>query len=338
MIKIPTRIPLPDGTQELLDQFYQYYVTVLHRKPNTAIRYLQYLTWFFRNVQKHPRDVNGADINRYIGELRLAGNAQNTQRLSQIAVRMFYDWYCSEVDPDHPNPTAKIVQIREERKIPNVMTPSELMRMVYVQDMSKFVGRRNAAMLCLLADTGIRVSELLELKVGNVRLHDNHFVLLVPRIKTHERQIPFGRIQETDFVSEYWTAYWEEIRFVKMWRENDWLFQADGPKHKGTRLTFQAVYSMIKRSAKKAGVGSFISPHSFRHFFATYSVINGIDIVQLKELLGHATVETTMRYVHISNTITGKVLEKTATAGMKAPEEMRGYVKILKETLKRIGG
>lgn len=79
----------------------------------------------------------------------------------------------------------------------------------------------------------------------------------------------------------------------------------------------------------RAGVKA--TTHTLRHFFGTYSYLNGVDIMTLRQLMGHALVETTMRYIHISNVISGDVLSKTATANLVAPRHVTGYVKLMKD-------
>ncbi len=323
---------------KIVNEMIQEYLShcFLHKRRGTINNYRRNLTRFFLFIEKKPEEVCGEDVNRYLRYLKMQDLRINTVRLHQISIRMFFDWLWRKYNFSKPNPTSKLIPIREEITIPTILNPTDIIKMIGTCNVKEFKGRRNAAIITLLADTGIRVSEITKLKVGNIQLMENNFLLLVPRVKNFERQIPFGRIKECDLIAEYWSSYWQEIKFVKMWDDNHPLFITDGIKIKNTPLGPAGVWRIVKMCAKRAGISKRVYPHSFRHFFGTYSVINGTDIVKLKELMGHARVDTTMRYVHYSLAISGKVLEKTATAGMVAPPYMRGYVKILKQYIKSL--
>ncbi len=319
---------------DLITQFLEHYRLARHARPGTIDRYRANIFAFFKGINMaDPEAVDRDLINRHIGDMRVQGMATNTLRLRQTVIRMFYAWYCREVNPDLADPSAELVQIHEERVVPRVLSPTDLMKMVYECDLTTFIGRRDAALMCLLADTGIRLSEAVQLKIGNVQPKEDHFILLVPRTKTYERQVPFCRMKETDFVSEYWLSYWQEITLVNGWHANYPLFITQGITHIGHNMKHGAIDRMVKKYARKAGVDC--SVHSFRHFFGTYSYLNGVDIVELRKLMGHALIETTMRYVHLSNIVAGKVLAKTATAGMKAPEHVRGYVRLYSQSINK---
>lgn len=316
--------------EDLLEQFLEFYQVHKNAKPGTIVLYRRYVGRFFKHAAKDVEDITADDVNRFIMELKGIGKSINYQRGHQAAIRMFFQWYCGEINTAHVNPMNKVKRISEEVKVPGVISPDELIAMVNTCDLSAFLGRRDAALLCLLADTGIRRSEAAALKVGNVKSVGTHFVLTVPRVKTsYERTVPFCRMKETSFVSEYWTSYWQEITILKNWGPNHPLFLGEGVSRAGFMLKVDGVAEVVKRAAMRAGVKA--TTHTLRHFFGTYSYLNGVDIMTLRQLMGHALVETTMRYIHISNVISGDVLSKTATANLVAPRHVTGYVKLMKD-------
>ncbi|MCB1127928.1 MAG: tyrosine-type recombinase/integrase [Verrucomicrobiae bacterium] len=306
-------------------------------KETTRDVYTRQLRRFARAYpDRFPEDITRMDINEHVGTF-VAHNELNTARSHQTVIRLFFKWFTERVRPDLDNPAANVKQIREETKIPNVPAPSEIMRMIYSCDLATHQGRRDAALMALLADTGIRRGECERLKVGNVIPREDHMLLIVPRVKTHERQVPFCKLDDTWLMSEIFLSYWMEITTVgneltqgTPFRPTDPLFMADGVKVAGGAIRQSGIYTMVRKYARKAGLTN-ISPHSFRHYYGTYSYLNGTNLKDLKELMGHALIDTTLRYVHWSNVISGKVLSHTATAGMKAPEHMRGFVKMFKD-------
>lgn len=317
--------------EDLLERFLEFYQVHKNAKPGTIRIYRAYVGKFLEFADKDVEAVTAEDVNRFIMDIKARGCSINYQRGHQAAIRMFFHWYCGEINTRHVNPMNKVKRIPEEVKVPGVITPAELIAMVNTCDISTFFGRRDAAMLCLLADTGIRRAEAAALKVGNVKPVGTHFVLTVPRVKnSYERSIPFCRMEETSFVSEFWTSYWQEITILKNWGPNHALFLSDGVTRAGFMLGKKGVAYIVERAAKRSGVNA--TTHTLRHFFGTYSYLNGVDIMTLRQLMGHALIETTSRYIHISNIVSGKVLSKTATANMVAPRHVTGYVKMMKES------
>lgn len=314
----------------LLSEFVEHRRLHLRNKEGSITRYRNYVTRFLRWTKKAPAEIDYKDINRYIGQLKADDKAINTQRLHLAAIRAFFAWYCKT--EQRPNPCDNIYPIGEEIKIPRVLSPEELIRMVYLCDVSTFRGRRDAAFLCLLADTGIRKGEAELLKVGNIHPMEDHFVLHVPPIKrSFARAVPFCRMKETHFVSEFWLSYWMEITLTKRYTSHYPLFLTDGVSKSGTALKASGIYALVKRYAKKAELEN-VSPHSLRHFYGTYSYLNKTPLIELQKLMGHALLETTRKYIHIAGVISGEILDRTATANMQAPPWLRGYVKIWRDS------
>lgn len=326
---------------DLLSQFEEYLKYHLHRQPSTCMRYgitiRKFLTHCIRDYEEDIPKITANDIDHYIGRLRAKHKSINTQRVVQTAIRMFFNWYSNLTN--NPNPARDLAIIREEIKIPDIPSLDDITNMISIFDVSQPIGRRNAGLLSLLTDTGIRISEAAKLKVGNVRLMEKNFILNVPRIKGFERQVPFGLLDDKSILTSYWLVYYLDITANQRWGDNEPLFKTIGvySGQAGKQLESPAMREIIKRAAKKAKIRIKVTPHSFRHFYGTYSVLNGIDIIRLKELLGHALLETTMRYVHISNFVDGRILEKTASRLLPPPPPMmRGWVKLVEKIPRKI--
>lgn len=108
-----------------------------------------------------------------------------------------------------------------------------------------------------------------------------------------------------------------------------------GPTHNGNRLTKQSIYKIIKKYVRKAGLDDRIHPHSFRHFFGTYSYKENTKLPVIRAQMGHARLDTTERYIHIAEAIDSKSVHLRATATWKAPAQLKGFINIVKEIQRR---
>lgn len=317
-------------TIKKLDEFY-YFKVGRNTKHNSAKNYIIYLKQFFDYVDKIPEQVTIEDIESYIVYLKVKKrNAINTQKIKQTAIRLFFDWFSKKYHKE--NPTEFLPAIQEEINIPVMPTPDELTRMVYACDVGEFQGRRDAALLCLMADTGLRRSEVSALDVGNIQLHENNYICIVPKIKSsRERMIPFAALSQGSMVGEYFTAYYLEIRYALNWKYNDPLFKQLGLMYSGNRLGPAGINYLVRKYAKKAGIERRLTAHSFRHFFGTYSIINKTEIRELQKLMGHAWLETTERYIHISESITASTIKHRGTTNLKAANQWTGFIKNAKD-------
>jgi integrase/recombinase XerD len=202
--------------------------------------------------------------------------------------------------------------------------------------------RRNTALIALLADTGLRIGELDILKFGDVRpIYKGreivNFELHVNSSKTsHARVVPFSRLLEGDLCAEYFARYYLWLSLEKKQSPGDplffWLaYDASKKEDQTTALHRRAILGYLVRCARKGGVDKPVSAHDFRHFYGTYSYINGMDLHTLQNYMGHARIETTMRYIHVAERITGEALKHSATVGLKAQKQSVGYAALLQQ-------
>lgn len=324
------------NNQEWIDRFIEHCDIHRRMKENSLVRYRLYLRRFFQEVGKAPEDVITTDINQHIARLKSQDLATNSLRQHQVAIRMFFSWWAKQ-DRSRQNPGEDVIPIREEIKVPNVPSPTDILKLLYSIDMSDYIGRRNAAIIALLAATGIRAGECERLKVGNIQLKEDNFLLNVPRVKSYERQVPFGLLKENDVISEFFSQYYLDVVVMQQWSSNMPLFITAGIRFSGDKFKSNGIWRMMKKQVERADLPEWITVHSLRHYFATYFIANGGDIMQLKDLMGHALVSTTQRYIHLASLVTPEdIIRRNPLTGITAPGHMRGYVKLLREYKKSI--
>lgn len=188
------------------------------------------------------------------------------------------------------NPAALIETPRLERKIPDVLDVSEIDNLISAIDLSQAEGPRNKAMLEVLYGCGLRVSELINLRISNLHL-EVEFIKIEGK-GNKERLIPIGQQ-----AIKYLKIYLEEVRpklSIKSGSE-DYVFL----NRRGSPLTRVMVFIIIKDLAAKIGLKKKISPHTFRHSFASHLVEGGADLRAVQDMLGHESITTTEIYTHI---------------------------------------
>ncbi len=203
--------------------------------------------------------------------------------------RRFFRYLCREsVISD--DPTADIEMPRIGRSLPKSLTEDEVESLLAAPNTDEPLGHRDRAMLELLYATGLRVSELINLKQSQVNL--NQGVLRIVGKGDRERLIPLG-----DESQRWLREFMEGPRVeILLERQTDYMF----PTRRGDRMTRQAFWHIIKRYAQKAGVKKRLSPHTLRHAFATHLLNNGADLRVVQLLLGHSDLSTTQIYTHVA--------------------------------------
>ncbi len=224
----------------------------------------------------------------YIAELGLSATSQ-ARILSGIKA-----WFkfLNYQDILETNPAELLETPRLKRKLPVVLSVEEINDMVSVIDLSTETGQRNRAMIEMLYGSGLRVSELVTLKLSNFYF-DDEYVRVIGKGNT-ERLIPAS----TESIKQV-RLYVNHIRNLLTIKkgEEDYVFL----NRRGHHLTRAMVYTIIKQLAAEAGINKEISPHTFRHTFATHLVENGADLRVVQEMLGHKSILTTEIYTHIDN-------------------------------------
>jgi len=221
---------------------------------------------------------------------RVEGGAKPRSTARQLSsFRRFFRYLLREgVISD--DPTVNIAMPKIGRSLPQSLTEQDVEALLAAPKVSEPLGHRDRTMLEVLYATGVRVSELINLKLTQINL--NQGVLRIVGKGDRERLIPLGD-EAQDWIREFIDGARGEILLE---RQTEYLF----PTRRGDRMTRQAFWHIIKRYAKKASISKKLSPHTVRHAFATHLLNNGADLRVVQLLLGHSDVSTTQIYTHVA--------------------------------------
>lgn len=263
--------------------------------PNSVQAYMNDVTKLIQfleseDIKKGPQQIDKAILYDFLKWINETGISLATQARILSGIKSFFDFMITE-SAIEANPVAHVTPPKLARKIPDTLNESEIESIIESIDLSTPSGQRNRAILELLYGCGLRVSELINLKISNVFMDEMY--LLAEGKGNKERLIPFGKAAKKQL-----QIYLEEIRIhipVKA-KAEDTVFL----NNRGNPLSRVMIFQIVKGQAEKAGIRKSISPHTFRHSFATHLIENGADLILVKELLGHVSVTTTEIYTHIS--------------------------------------
>ncbi len=282
---------------------YEYYLKIeCAMSPNTVASYISDLTAFFSAVGKEPKDVAPEDIISYFAETTALSKRSQARVLSSL--HSFYKWMIMEGEMTD-NPSDAIEAPKLGKYLPAVLSVEEVDRLIAAVDLDSAFGKRDRAMLETLYGLGLRVSELISLRISSIWTEQG-FVSVIGK-GDKQRLVPLGGMAR-DAIRDYL-----EVRGPAADRESsDILFL----NRFGRALTRIAVFKMIKAYAVKAGISKEISPHTLRHSFATHLIENGADLRAVQEMLGHESILTTEIYTHIdSSTWQRNILEHFPSRG-----------------------
>jgi integrase/recombinase XerD len=230
-----------------------------------------------------------ADLLAFIAWRTKEGAKPRSTARQLSSFRRFYRFLLRE-NVIGEDPTLKIEMPKIGRSLPRSLTESEVDALLGAPDTHDPLGHRDRTMLEVLYATGLRVSELINLKQSEINL--NQGVLRVTGKGERERLIPIGD-EAQNWLRDFIVGPRVEILLE---RQTDYLF----PTRRGDRMTRQAFWHIIKRYTKKAEIAGKLSPHTLRHAFATHLLNNGADLRVVQMLLGHSDLSTTQIYTHVA--------------------------------------
>jgi integrase/recombinase XerD len=260
--------------------------------PNTLAAYRADLTALDRWLEGHASDLTSAsrgDLLEFMASRAQAGARPRSTARQLSSFRRFYRYLVREGSL-REDPTAQIAMPKVGRSLPKSLTEEEVEALLAAPTVGDPLGHRDRTMLEVLYATGLRVSELVNLKLAQVNL--NQGVLRIVGKGDRERLIPLGE-EAVQWVQQFLQGPRVEILLE---RQTDYLF----PTRRGDRMTRQAFWHIIKRYARKAGVEKELSPHTLRHAFATHLLNHGADLRVVQMLLGHSDLSTTQIYTHVA--------------------------------------
>lgn len=273
--------------KEYIDGFLEYlsgkksYNTILSYKGD-IIQYTDYLKK--NNISSYIKTTKTTVLS-YLLYKQKEGRANSTVSRSLASLRAFYDYLILECNLQMQNPTLHLEAPHYERKLPAILTTKEVELFLEQPDIHDVKGVRDRAMLELLYATGIKVSELINLRLRDVNLSAG-FVHCISG--EHERIVPIGTIAK-NAVSEYI----EMARDSMIENENEEILFVNC---NGKAMSRQGFWKIVKQYQKKANIKTDITPHVLRHSFAVHLLENGADLKAIQEMLGHADISSTQVY------------------------------------------
>jgi integrase/recombinase XerD len=273
-----------------LERYLDYLSAEKGLAPNTISAYRTDLQRLARALGRRPiARAKTEDLLATLREMRLAGNSPRSVARWIVVVRGFFSHLVVE-GVIRQDPSAHLESPRTWRPLPKTLTPEEVERLLAAPETATPRGLRDAAMLEVLYGTGLRVSELVGLRLGDLRLDAGYLRCWGKGSK--ERVVPLGGEAEARL-----QRYLAEARpMLLRGRRSDTLFV----NHRGGSLTRQGFWKILKAYGVSAGISTALSPHLVRHAFATHLLENGADLRALQILLGHADISTTQIYTHVN--------------------------------------
>lgn len=275
----------------MIEAFLHYLEVERGLSPNTLAAYrrdLEKLSRFATGRKRSLESVSAADLREFLRGLHRDGLSLRSITRAGSAVRGLYRFAASEgyVSAD---PAEQIDSARLSRSLPRYLTLDEVDRLLEVPDVSTPDGLRDRTMLELLYATGLRVSELISLELGDFNFDVGYLVCTGKGRK--ERIVPYG-----SSAKDWITRYLAESRPALSRRPGDALFLT----RLGKAMTRQRFFQILKRCGRYAGIEASLSPHVVRHSFATHLLERGADLRSLQLMLGHSNIGTTQIYTHVS--------------------------------------
>lgn len=272
---------------------------------NTITSYRQDLTAFINFLKKEHLKTwptKALDIDAFLAQQRDLNKATSSISRLISSLRKFYQWLVRQ-NIQKINPMLEIDSPKKRRSLPVALTVDEINHLLEQPNTNKKLGLRDRALLETLYATGIRVSELINLKFND--LHEELKLIKVFGKGSKERLIPISEV-----ALSWIDSYKEKVRdplILKVGQNCDFIFL----NSRGTALTRQAVWQIIKKYCNMAGIQKNVTPHTLRHTFATHLLENGADLRVVQEILGHSDISTTQIYTNLSQKHILQVYAKT---------------------------
>ncbi|MDC6470439.1 site-specific tyrosine recombinase XerD [Flavobacteriales bacterium] len=239
--------------------------------------------------KKKIEDVNYQDFQNYLSYLNdIKINARSQSRVIS-SMRSFFKFLILEKIIKE-NPTELLENPKTGKKLPEFLTIEEIELLVNQIDRSKKEGERNLAIIEVLYGCGLRVTELIELKISEIYWEEG-FIRIIGK-GNKERLVPLGKI-----ASKHLKIYLNEIRVHQ--KIKDLFVDHVFINKNGSKISRVMIFKIVKKLTEKAGIQKNISPHSLRHSFATHLVEGGADLRSVQEMLGHQSITTTEVYTHL---------------------------------------
>ena len=271
----------------IIDDYRNYLRLERRMSPNTVTSYCHDVDAFLESCGREPSQIGTEDIEAYLGKVTADGLSKRSLARLLSSLRSFFDW-CVEEGEVKDNPCDRVDSPKLGKYLPAVLSVEEVTAILESVDLKAPFGKRNRAILEVLYSCGLRVSEAAGLRISHVHL-DEGFVDVIGK-GDKQRLVPMG-----DVAANAIRAYLEDRPEPASRAWDDYLFLS----RFGKPLSRVSLFNLVKEQAMAAGIQKEISPHTFRHSFATHLIENGADLRTVQEMLGHESILTTEIYTHI---------------------------------------
>ena len=295
MIKIEN-LKLSKENKEILKDYKIELTAIKLKKEDTTVEsYIEDIYKYLEYIEKNKHIYNALDIDsngiiNYLSYLDKNNYEKSTIVRKITSIKLFHKYLNEKYNI--PDISTKIDKPRVRRKLPNILTIEEVDNLLNIQ-LSNAYDFRNKAMLELMYSSGLRVSELVELKIKDIDL-DNGYVKCFGK-GSKERIVPIGELA-VDYLKKYIYEYRDSMK-KGYYTENVFL------NNHGKKISRQGFFLIIKEIAKEKKIEKNITPHMLRHSFATHLLNNGADLRTIQEMLGHSSITTTQIYTNVSTDI-----------------------------------
>ena len=272
---------------------FKYYLKVerslADNSVNAYIRDIRKLADFCSKIKVDELNISVNEIREFIADLNSKNISARSQARIISGVKAFFKYLIIE-DYITNDPTMLIENPKIGLKLPEVLTIDEIELIISSIDLSNKQGERNRAILETLYSCGLRVTELINLKISNINFKEGYIKVIGKGDK--ERLTPIG-----SNALKYISIYVNEVRIHQKISKNheDFVFL----NNRGSKLSRVMIFTFIKRIVDKVGIKKKVSPHTFRHSFATHLIEGGADLRAVQEMLGHESITTTEIYTHL---------------------------------------
>lgn len=295
MIKIEN-LKLSKENKEILKDYKIELTAIKLKKEDTTVEsYIEDIYKYLEYIEKNKHIYNALDIDsnsiiNYLSYLDKNNYEKSTIVRKITSIKLFHKYLNEKYNI--PDISTKIDKPRVRKKLPNILTIEEVDNLLNIQ-LSNAYDFRNKAMLELMYSSGLRVSELVELKIKDIDL-DNGYVKCFGK-GSKERIVPIGELA-VDYLKKYIYEYRDSMK-KGYYTENVFL------NNHGKKISRQGFFLIIKEIAKEKKIEKNITPHMLRHSFATHLLNNGADLRTIQEMLGHSSITTTQIYTNVSTDI-----------------------------------
>ena len=270
-------------------------------EKNTIKSYLydleKYISFLIENFNiSFLKEINKKHINTFIQSLKQYEklnkkiNYKNTSLNRCISSIKGFHRFLFEQDILDKDPSEKIIRPKNKKKIPHILSVEQIDNIINSIILKKHIDYRDKAILLLMYSTGIRISELTSIRLSDIDINEQ--LLRVMGKGAKERVIPIGNKAIID-VNEYINNY--NFLFIKKKDSKGYLFL----NNRGSKISRMGIWNMIKKRTIAADINTKVTPHIFRHSFATHLLEGGADLIAVQKMLGHSNISTTQIYTHL---------------------------------------